>query len=93
MPVVTYITLHTTSTMQKYTQIYTERVETYQLEKKKTEQLLTALLPKAIIYQLKRGQVPVPQTFSSMSILLSDIVGFTNLASESTAHQERNSPT
>ncbi len=57
VPIVVYITLHTTMTMIKYTVIYNERCVVYANEKKKTEQLLTALLPKPIIGQLKRGQV------------------------------------
>ena len=94
----------------QYSEIYNERVTNYKREKKKTEQLLTALLPRSIIHQLKRGQVrprdfgfwflqwsftpflplfqvPTPQTFHSVSILLCDIVGFTQLAADSTAHQ------
>ena len=51
------ITLHTTTSMLKYSEIYNERVTNYKREKKKTEQLLTALLPRSIIHQLKRGQV------------------------------------
>lgn len=57
VPVVIYITLHTTTSMLKYSEIYNERVTNYKREKKKTEQLLTALLPRSIIHQLKRGQV------------------------------------
>ena len=48
---------------------------------------MTDLLPRQIIHQMKRGKVPEPESFDSVSIFLCDIVGFTNLASESTAHQ------
>jgi class 3 adenylate cyclase len=87
IPVVIYITLHTTTSMMKYSEIYNERVVNFQREKKKTEQLLTALLPRSIIHQLKKGETPIPQTFSSVSILMCDICSFTQIASESTAHQ------
>ena len=73
--------------MIRFSEIYDERVETYRKEKKKTEKLLTDLLPRQIIHQMKRGKVPEPESFDSVSIFLCDIVGFTNLASESTAHQ------
>ena len=56
IPVVIYITLHTTTSMLRYSEIYNERVTKYKDEKKKTEQLLTALLPKSIIHQLKKNQ-------------------------------------
>ena len=36
---------------------------------------------------MKRGETPQPETFDSVSVFLCDIVGFTNLSSESTAHQ------
>ena len=35
----------------------------------------------------KKGEVPQPETFESVSVFLCDIVGFTTLSSESTAHQ------
>ena len=56
IPVVIYITLHTTTSMLRYSEIYNERVTKYKDEKKKTEQLLTALLPRSIIHHLKKGQ-------------------------------------
>ena len=36
---------------------------------------------------MKKGEVPQPETFESVSVFLCDIVGFTTLSSESTAHQ------
>ena len=36
---------------------------------------------------MKKGEVPQPETFESVSAFLCDIVGFTTLSSESTAHQ------
>ncbi len=37
--------------------------------------------------EMKKGHMPQPESFENVSIFFSDIVGFTNLASESTAHQ------
>ena len=71
----------------RFSEIYDERVETYKREKKKTEKLLTDLLPRQVIHQMKKGKIPEPESFNSVSIFLCDIVGFTSLASESTAHQ------
>ena len=45
------------------------------------------MLPRQIIRQMKKGEVPQPETFESVSVFLCDIVGFTTLSSESTAHQ------
>ena len=36
---------------------------------------------------MKRGHIPQPETFESASVFLCDIVGFTQLSSESTAFQ------
>ena len=62
-------------------------METYKKEKKKTEKLLSDLLPIQVIHQMKRGKIPEPVYFDSVSIFLCDIVGFTALVSESTANQ------
>ena len=39
--------------------MYDDRVEVYRMEKKKTEKLLTDLLPRQILRQMKRGQVNI----------------------------------
>ena len=36
---------------------------------------------------MKKGNIPKPESYESVSIFLCDIVGFTSLSSESTAHQ------
>ena len=67
--------------------MYDEKSEIYRQEKLKTEKLLTDLLPRQIIRQMKKGNIPKPESYESVSIFLCDIVGFTSLSSESTAHQ------
>ena len=71
----------------RFSTLYDDKVNVYRQEKKKTEKLLTDLLPRQIIRQMKKGEIPQPETFESVSVFLCDIVGFTTLSSESTAHQ------
>ena len=43
-------------------------------------QLLTSLMPRAIIQQLKRGMVPKPEIFDNTTVFFSDIVSFTQVS-------------
>ena len=54
----------------RFSALYDERVEVYRQEKRKTEKLLTDLLPRQIIRQMKRGQVPAPESFECVSVFL-----------------------
>ena len=87
IPICIIFTLNITSSMMRYSRLYNEKVDIYRSEKKKTEKLLGSLLPPTIIKQMKRGQVPRPEVFENTTIFFCDIVSFTNIASESTAHQ------
>jgi hypothetical protein len=87
IPLVAYVTLQATTSMFKFSDLYDERVETYKKEKKKTEKLLTDLLPRSVIRQMKRGDIPPPESFDSATVFLCDIVQFTVLSGESTAQQ------
>jgi class 3 adenylate cyclase len=49
-------------------------------EKEKTETLLRNILPKSIIPRMHRGETPIADRFHDVTILFSDIVGFTGMS-------------
>ena len=59
-----------------------EYIRNAQLEtlKEKTEELLHNLLPDSVIEQLKKDGKSPPKKYDNMTVLLSDIVNFTNIS-------------
>ncbi|KAM7366520.1 hypothetical protein PAMP_015956 [Pampus punctatissimus] len=60
-----------------------ERTEELEIEKQKTEKLLTQMLPPSVAEALKVGGTVVPEHFDSVSLYFSDIVGFTTISANS----------
>ncbi|MEQ2224306.1 Retinal guanylyl cyclase 2 [Ilyodon furcidens] len=60
-----------------------ERTEELEIEKQKTEKLLTQMLPTSVAEALMVGAVVEPEHFDNVSLYFSDIVGFTTISANS----------
>ena len=49
-------------------------------EKKRTDTIMQAVLPSAVIDRLKRSDEPIADRFENVTVMFADIVGFTAAA-------------
>jgi adenylate cyclase len=61
-----------------------ERAFTEQLrvEKEKSEALLLNILPRSIVGRMRQGEIEIADRYDEVTILFSDLVGFTSIASK-----------
>ncbi|XP_075591478.1 retinal guanylyl cyclase 2-like isoform X2 [Dermatophagoides farinae] len=64
-----------------------KRTEILMAENKKCNDLLYRMFPRSIVKSLKNGEYVKPEKYDSITILFSDIVGFTTIASYSEPHE------
>lgn len=63
---------------------FASALRTVAIEKMKSEQLLLNILPEQIAQRLKQEERTIADYFSEVTVLFADIVGFTELASQTT---------
>lgn len=57
-----------------------------EVERAESERLLLNVLPQTVSERLRRGESPIADDYSDVSVIFADIVGFTTISAEMPAH-------
>ncbi|XP_033732066.1 uncharacterized protein LOC117321669 [Pecten maximus] len=86
-PLVVFGVYSLTSQIQKYSISIATRTRALKQEKMCTDTLLYQMLPKSVAERLKRSEEVVAETFQHATLFFGDIVGFTQISSNSSPLQ------
>ncbi|KAK3099718.1 hypothetical protein FSP39_008541 [Pinctada imbricata] len=86
-PIIILAVYYLTSQIQKYSINIANRTKDLKKEKQRTDTLLYQMLPKSIAEKLKMNEQVAAEQFPQATIFFSDIVGFTQISSQSSPLQ------